>query len=146
MKSALIAAVLGLSSVAFVGCASRHEEGVKSTLRSQYTSTTAGVEETTSAAEAVLNDKGLKDVRSSATRVDGSASGKMADGTDVRVKVAKDKEAGGSAVTVTVGTLGSPTLGAEIAKDIKTRAEGATRTGDADTLERRATTRRSTMD
>lgn len=108
-----------------VGCASRHEEGVSSTYRSQKTLVYADTTTTAQAAEAVLNDYKLKEVKSEATAVDGKVTGKQADGTVVTVTVKKDeKTERGSNLWVTVGTLGDPALGAEIATNIKKRAEG----------------------
>jgi hypothetical protein len=103
------------------GCQSSHEEGVKSSYRSQWTAVAANPQATADAAKAVLMDEGLKEVTSSSTNVDGTAEGKKADGSKVKVAIAK-KDAG-SEVSVTVGTMGDPALGAEIAKKIKMRAE-----------------------
>lgn len=122
MKSILAGLVLSVGALTFVGCASKHEEGVKSSYRSQWTNVATSTEDTTRAAEAVLNDRGLKGVMSSATKVDGTASGKMADGTNVKVTIKKEGTAA-SQVSVTVGTIGDPALGAEIARAIKDRAE-----------------------
>lgn len=98
------------------------EEGVKTNKLQQWTNVSAGTEKTTEAAEAVLKDMKLTDVKSKSTAVDGEASGAMADGT--KVNVAVKKEGSGSEVTVRVGTMGDSTLGAEIAKNIKKEAEG----------------------
>jgi hypothetical protein len=105
------------------GCKSTHEEGVKSNLHSQWTDVNANTTMTTDAAKAVLEGQGLKDVKGSSTNVDGTATGKMADGTKVNVDV-KKKSASMSQVSVTVGTMGDPKLGAEIAKKVKMQAEG----------------------
>lgn len=105
------------------GCQSSHEEGVKSNLHSQWTDVNANTQMTTDAAKSVLMDQGLKDVSGSATNVDGKAMGKMADGTKVNVDV-KKKSDSMSQVSVTVGTMGDPKLGAEIAKKVKMQAEG----------------------
>jgi hypothetical protein len=48
----------------------------------------------------------------------------MADGTKVTVNVTKKSDTS-SQVEVGVGTMGSPTRGAELAKKIKTKAEGS---------------------
>src|SRR3954451_21933332 len=104
-----------------VGCASKHEAGVKSDLHSQWTSVAADTATTTEAARAVLESRELKGVTASSTKVDGVATGKMADGTKVHVDVKKLDA--GSQVSVTVGTLGNPKLGAEIASEIKSKAE-----------------------
>ena len=108
--------------VAVAGCQSSHEEGVTSNYRTQWTSVSADVKATTKAAEAALNEAELKEVTSSSTSVDGSASGKKADGTKVSVAIRKQKESS-SEVSVTVGRMGDPELGAEIARKIKERAE-----------------------
>jgi hypothetical protein len=105
------------------GCKSSHEEGVKSDYMTQWTSVTTDTQKTTDAAKAVLEDEGLKEVKASATNVDGTAEGKKADGTKVKVSVKKVKDAG-SEVSVKVGTMGDPALGAEFASKIKKRAEG----------------------
>lgn len=106
----------------FAGCASRHESGVTSDYRTQWTTVAAGTKATTDAAKAVLEQRELKDVSASSTAVDGVAKAKMADGTKVTVDVKKQGEAA-SEVSVTVGTLGDPKLGADIVKQIKMRAE-----------------------
>jgi hypothetical protein len=126
MKKILVAAVLGVSAMAFTGCESRHEEGVSSTYRSQRVDVNANPEEATDAARAVLEDQGLKNVTSNATNVDGMASGRMADGTVVKVIVKKAEGGNGSDVRVTVGTIGDPALGADLAKKIAQRAGGDT--------------------
>ena len=143
MKLNVAGAVVALSAMCFVGCASRHEEGVTSSYRSQWTTVNADTEAATDAAEAVLNDRQLKDVTSSSTSVDGKAMGKMADGTKVNVAVKKEGD-DMSQVSVNVGLKGDPALGAEIARAIKTRAEG----GGSDTTSTRSTrstTRRAGM-
>ena len=105
------------------GCQSRHEEGVRSNLRTQWTDVSADTKTTTEAARAVLQEQGLKDVTADATNVDGKATGRMANGTKVTVSVEKKGEQS-SQVSVNVGTIGDPSLGAETAKRVKTRAEG----------------------
>jgi hypothetical protein len=107
-------------------CKSAHEEGVTSSIRSQWTDVHADAKTATDAANAVLMEEGLKDVKSSATSYDGKATGKMADGTKVTVSVKREPKAEMSQVSVNVGTMGSPSLGANIAKKIKERAEGGT--------------------
>ncbi len=111
-------------AVGFVGtgCASKHEEGVTSSYRSQWTSVAADTKVTTDAAKAVLEAEGLKEVTAESTMVDGTAMGKKSDGTKVSVAIAKKDAV--SQVSVTVGTLGDPAIGAEIAKKIKMKAEG----------------------
>lgn len=119
-------ALVPLAVLAFIltiaGCQSTHEKGVTSNYRSQWTKVRADVKTTTQAAESALNEAELKDVTSSSTNVDGSASGKKSDGTKVNVAVRKEKESS-SQVSVTVGQMGDPELGAELARKIKERAE-----------------------
>jgi hypothetical protein len=105
-----------------IGCKSSHEEGVKSSYRSQWTPVAANTQVTTDAAKAVLTNEGLQDIAANATMVDGKVTGKKADGTVVKVSVAKESD-NLSSVSVTVGTLGDPALGAELAKKIKAKAE-----------------------
>src|SRR5947209_8713178 len=97
-------------------CQSHHEEGVKSSYRSQWTDVNADTRTTTEAARAVLQDEGLKDINASSTNVDGMAEGKQADNTRVNVSIKKTDK--GSQVSVTVGMMGNPSLGAETAKRI----------------------------
>ena len=115
------AAICMTSLILSAGCQSKHEEGVKSNLHTQWTDVSADTRVTTSAAEAVLRDQGLKDVKSQSTKVDGQATGIMADGTKVTVSVAKKGESA-SQVSVNVGKIGDPKLGAEIAQKIRTQA------------------------
>ena len=122
MRTALIPLTALVLTLAVAGCQSSHEKGVTSNYRTQWTSVGADVKTTTNAAEATLNEAELKEVTSSATIVDGSASGKKADGTKVNVAVRKEKEST-SELSVTVGQMGDPELGAEIARKIKERAE-----------------------
>src|SRR5215207_3398223 len=121
MKTALIATFALVPALLLSACASS-QSGVKTNYRSQWTDVRADVKATTAAAEQVLTDAELKDVKSSATGVDGSASGKKSDGTKVNVAVQKTGDAK-SQVSVTVGTMGDPSLGADLAKRIKERAE-----------------------
>jgi Tfp pilus assembly protein PilX len=122
MKSAIVPLAALLLAITLPGCQSSHEKGVTSNYHSQWTNVGADVKTTTKAAEAVLNDADLKDVSSSATNVDGEAKGKKADGTKVNVAVRKEKDST-SQVSVTVGKMGDPELGAELARKIKDRAE-----------------------
>ena len=102
-------------------CQSHHEEGVTSSYRSQWTDVNADTKTTTEAARAVLQDEGLKDINASSTNVDGMAEGRQADNTKVNVAIKKTDK--GSQVSVTVGMMGNPSLGAETAKRIKEKAE-----------------------
>jgi Protein of unknown function (DUF3568) len=104
-------------------CQSTKEPGVTSSYHSQWSSVSADTRTTTEAARAVLQEQGLRDVRADATNVDGTASAKKADGTEVKISVRKKGE-NLSEVTTTVGTVGDPTLGAEIVRRIKDRVEG----------------------
>ena len=127
MQKPLIATVLvvAVSSAALVlmtACASSHEQGVKTNYMTQWTRVAADPPKTTDAAKAVLEDMGLKDVNGNSTSVDGTVTGKKADGTKVKVAISRVKGEG-SDVSVTVGTMGDPELGAEIAKKIKNKAE-----------------------
>ena len=119
-----LCATIALGLVAAAGCKSTHEEGVKSNMMTQWTDVNANPTATTDAAKAVLEEEGLKEVSASSTNIDGKATGKMADGTKVTVGVSKKSDTT-SQVEVNVGTMGSPTRGAEIAKKIKMKAEGA---------------------
>ena len=116
------AAVILVAGLVGAGCASNHQEGVTSDLHSQWTTVNADTAKTTEAAKTVLMDEQLTNVDAHSTGVDGVATGKKADGTVVTVNI-KKLDSGGSQVSVTVGTLGDPSLGAEIAKKVKTRAE-----------------------
>ena len=122
--SAVLTSVLACGAALFLsaGCQSTHEEGVTSDMRSQWTTVMANTEASTAAAKAVLESEGLKDITASSTAVDGKATGKKADGTKIDVSIKKKTDTS-SEVTVTVGTMGSPTLGAELAKKIKEKAE-----------------------
>jgi hypothetical protein len=124
MKRFVCSAAMILGALVFTttGCKSTHEEDVKSNLRKQWTEVAANTEKTTEAAKEVLAGEELKDVVAKSTAVDGTATGKMADGTKVEVTI-KKKSDNISHVSVVVGSLGSPTLGADIAKKIKVKAE-----------------------
>ena len=115
---------LVLTAFLAAACQSTHEKDVKSNMRKQWVEVAAGTEKTTNAAKAVLEAEGLRDVKATGTNLDGEASGKMADGTKISVSI-KKKSDNISQVSVVVGTMGSPSTGAEIAKKIKMRAEGA---------------------
>lgn len=119
--TALAALVLTAYLMA-TGCQSSHESGVKSNLHTQWTDVAADTEATTEAAKTVMTDEGLRNVQGTATKMDGKASGKMADGTKVNVTIKRQKE-NMSQVSVNVGSLGDPKMGAELAKKIKMKAE-----------------------
>ena len=52
MKKMFAAAVLAVGAITFIGCASSHQDGVKSTYRSQWTPVAADTAKTTDAAKA----------------------------------------------------------------------------------------------
>ena len=122
MKAAILSMLGTMLVLASGACQSHHEEGVTSSYHSQWTNVAADTKTTTDAAKAVLEGDGLKDVKASSTSVDGTAEGKKADGTVVSASIKKIDT--GSEVSITVGTLGDPTYGAELAKKIKDKAEG----------------------
>ena len=117
MLLTLAALAVGLSA-----CQSTHEEGVKSNYMTQWTTVNADTNKTTDASKAVLEEEGLKEIKASSTNLDGTATAKKADGSKVQVKVQKKGDTG-SEVSVNVGTMGDPAVGAEIARKIKERAE-----------------------
>jgi hypothetical protein len=122
MKALLAAAVLVCGVALSTGCKSTHNEGVTSNMHSQWATVTTDPPTTTGYAKDVLTDMGLKDVTGSSTNVDGTATGTKADGTKVHVVIKKVDV--GSQVSVTVGTMGDPTLGADIVSKIKAKAGG----------------------
>jgi hypothetical protein len=122
MKRSLVVTFAVTCALALTACQSSSSKDVKSNYRSQWTDVRADVKATTAVAEQVLTEAELKDVKSSSTTVDGSASGKKADGTKVNVAIKKEGDTK-SQVSVTVGTMGDPSLGADLAKKIKDRAE-----------------------
>lgn len=120
MKRTILLPAVALLAMT-VGCASKHASGVKSDYHSQWTNVAANTQTTTDAAKAVLESRQLHEVTAKSTAVDGVAKGKMADGTKISVDVKKVDA--GSHVSVTVGTMGDPKLGAELAGEIKAKAE-----------------------
>ena len=122
MKNAIrgLSAAL-LVSIVGVGCASRSQEGVTSTYRTQSVSISADVETTTAAARSVFEEDKLTDVSAESTKLDGMASGLTADKTKIQAKITKTDN--GSDVYVTVGKVGSPKVGADYAAKIKQVAE-----------------------
>ena len=123
-RFALVALVLAVGSY---GCASSSDKSVKTNYKTQWTTVKGDVKATTSAAEAVLKDYDLLETKSSATNIDGMASGKKANGTKVDVTVTKATDTT-SNLSVEVGALGDPSLGTEIARKIKARTEGSATT------------------
>jgi hypothetical protein len=126
MRSALSTIVVVLvvtGSALWLGaCKSHHEEGVTSDYVTQWTTVNANTQATTDTAKRVLEEEGLKEVNGSSTAVDGTASGKTANGAKVKVSIKKKSDTTSEA-SVNVGTMGDPALGAEIAKKIKQEAE-----------------------
>src|SRR4051794_11571694 len=118
MKKLLPLSIFLLATIVLTACQSSHQEGVKSDYRAQWLNVNADTTATTEAARAVLTDEGLKNVQASSTNVDGKVSAKKADGTPVNVAIQKQTNTT-SQVSVVVGTVGQPTLGAELARKIK---------------------------
>src|SRR4051812_20361685 len=108
---AMTTALVGLAGL--WGCKSTHEEGVKSNMRTQWINVAADTRATTAAAEAVLQEEGLKNIHAQSSNVDGRVTADKADGTKVNVSIQKKSDRS-SEVSVTVGSLGDPRLGAEI--------------------------------
>ncbi|MEL7089636.1 MAG: DUF3568 family protein [Planctomycetota bacterium] len=104
------------------GC-STDAPGIKSNYVQQWTLVSGSVEEATAAAEDVLGEYDLKDVKTQSTKLDGMATGEMADGTEINVDIRKATDET-SEVTVRVGTAGDPALGIEIAEKIKEELAG----------------------
>ena len=113
-----------LTAFLAAACESTHEKGVKSNLHTQWADVNADEAKATDAGKSVLESEGLREVKANSTNLDGSATGKMADGTKITVSV-KKKGDSKSQVSVNVGAMGSPSTGADLAKKIKMRAEGA---------------------
>jgi hypothetical protein len=120
----LVVVCTTLFTLALLGCESHHEQGVTSNYVQQWTNVNANTQATTDAAQSVLSEMGLRDIKPQSTNVDGKVTAKKADGTDVTVTIRKNEGGNGSQVTAKVGMMGDPTLGAEIAKKIKDRVEG----------------------
>jgi hypothetical protein len=123
MRNATLAVAL-FAVAMFVGaCKSSHEEGVKSDYKSQWTLVNGNTKVATDAAKAVLEGESLKDIGGESTSLDGKAWGKKADGTKIAVAIKRETDTT-SQVSVSVGTLGDPALGAELAKKIKIKVDG----------------------
>src|SRR5438045_4183511 len=101
MKNVFLTAALLAAGLTLPARQSTHQEGVTSNYHSQWTDVNADVKATTTAAEAVLREQDLKDVKSSSTNVDGSASAKKADDTKVNVAIARKSDTK-SSVSVTI--------------------------------------------
>jgi hypothetical protein len=128
MRKVTAAAALSVLSLLGIGCASHYQEGVKSDYLSQTTMVYADPETTTNAAKQVFSDDGLTDVSATSTKVDGRASGLMADKTKVQATI--DQADRGSKLTISVGTVGDPKMGAQWAAKIKQVAEGKNNTNN----------------
>ncbi len=113
----LLGLTLSAGLLLATGCKS-DTPGVRSNYVQQWTSVNGDLSEATEAAEQALSDLDLNDVDSSVTQVDGRATGRTADGTEVAVDV-KPVNDETSEVTVRVGTTGDPDLGNKILRNIK---------------------------
>lgn len=116
-----VAALTAMTLLGF-GCASHHQENVTSDYLSQWTMVDADVETVTSAAKQVFMDDKLTDVSAESTKVDGRASGMTADKTKIQATIGKTDT--GVKLTISVGKLGDPKMGANYATKIKQVAEG----------------------
>ena len=117
----LSAALLLSAAMANVGCESGHQPNVTSDYRSQWTDVAADTKTVTAAAEQVFKENELTDVSSQSTMVDGMASGVTADKTKIQAAIKKTDS--GSQLSITVGKLGSPKMGADLVTKIKQVAE-----------------------
>ena len=115
--TAMLGLIFGLCNLGLAGCETS-APGVESNKVQQWVTVDGDVSEAADAAEEVLSDYDLKDVDAKTTAIDGTVTGKKADGTEVRVSISKVTDET-SEVTVRVGTLGDNTLGTEIAHKIK---------------------------
>ncbi|MGC4031855.1 MAG: hypothetical protein QM754_09015 [Tepidisphaeraceae bacterium] len=119
--STLSAGAIAALSLIAVGCQSGRNPEVTSNYHAQWIDVSADVETTTAAAKQVFADDKLTDVSSQADKVRGEASGVLADKTKVWASVKKTDT--GSQVSVQVGKVGNPTVGADYAVKIKQIAE-----------------------
>jgi hypothetical protein len=127
MRNLLITFVAVGLTVSLCACtASSQDKSVKTNYRSQWTTVNADVKKTTAAAEEVLKELSLLDVKSAATNVDGSATAKKANGAKIRVSVTWVTDSR-SKMSVTVGS-GDPSLGTDIVRKIKQKVEPASTT------------------
>lgn len=99
------------------------DTGAKSNRLQQWRNIEGDTKEVTEAAREVLEEMDLRDVKAASTSVDGQASGKMADGTEVWV-TSKRVTDNTSEVTVQIGKLGNPSLGDEILAKVQQRVSG----------------------
>jgi hypothetical protein len=105
---------------AFLAACETTEPGVRSSGFEQFATIDRGTAEATRAAEEVLRDLGLQDVASSSTNVDGWATGKMADGTQVKVTLKRDFD-NISGISVRVGSIGDTSLGKDIISRVRSK-------------------------
>lgn len=121
MHTARIASFVTLIAIAaLVTACQTTDPGVRSTGFEQYTSIDAGTAAATSAAESVLSDLGLHDVKSSSTNVDGWASGQMADKSPVKVTLKRVSD-NVSDISVKVGSIGDTPLGMDIIARVRAK-------------------------
>ncbi|MEM1445237.1 MAG: DUF3568 family protein [Planctomycetota bacterium] len=123
LKSLVLPAALALGAATVLSACQTDVAGVETNLRSQWTTVVADVETATAAAEEVLEDLKLIDVTSTSTGIDGRATAKTAEETEITVSVAK--VVAGSQITVTVGTVGNNELGKAILADIQAKLAAA---------------------
>lgn len=116
---ALAAVILSCGAMLLVGCKT-DQAGVKSNMRTQTTVVNATIADATEAAEDVLSELDLADVTSSATKLQGKASGKDVDGTKVRVDIERETDTT-SKVSVTVGKIGDNDTGKRVATMIRSK-------------------------
>src|SRR5688500_5609612 len=127
MRTFLLLAIL---AAAAIGCQSMHDRDVKSNYYSQWTTVKSDVKSTVKAGEEVFKEMELRDIKSEATVLDGSIDAKKSNDDTVHVTVRRRNESS-SEVSITIGTLGDPSLGADLAKQIKNRAEAGPTTKSA---------------
>ncbi len=113
---ALVLAFAGVSML--TGCKT-DMKGVETDGVRYWATVNGDVEEATEAAEATLSDLELVDVESRVTKVDGQATAKTADGTEVQVDIQPKVEGETSEVTTWVGTTGNKKLSKKIIAGIE---------------------------
>jgi hypothetical protein len=122
--------LLAILAAAAIGCQSMHDRDVKSNYYSQWTTVKSDVKSTVKAGEEVFKEMELRDIKSEATVLDGSIDAKKSNDDTVHVTVRRRNESS-SEVSITIGTLGDPSLGADLVKQIKNRAEAGPTTKSA---------------
>ena len=121
MKNPLPTAALAVALLAatpLLSACQTDTAGVTSSYRTQSATVMAGVQDATEAAAEVLEELELRDVTSTATEVDGQATGMKADGTEVTVYADRESDTM-TELSVTVGTVGEPELGKDILKKVQ---------------------------